>query len=49
MSGFPRNENPGEKVTINQNVNAADDRLLAADKAWPDSIEFSTSFAMHFG
>ena len=29
---YPRNENRGEKVKINQNVRATDDRRLAADK-----------------
>ena len=30
---YPRNENRGEKIQINKNVNAADLRRLAADKA----------------
>ena len=39
VSGFPcsynnKKENRGEKVKINQNLSAADDRRLAADKAW---------------
>ena len=42
---YPRNENREEKVTINKNFNAADDRQLAADKVRPISNEFSTSFA----
>ena len=29
-------------------INAADERRLAADKARPISIEFTTSFAMHY-
>ena len=41
---YPRNENRGEKVKISKNSNAADDRQLAADKARPVIIEFSTSF-----
>ena len=45
---YPRNENRREKVTINKNSNAADDRHLAADKARPVSIEFSTLFANAF-
>ena len=39
-----------KKIKINQIFNATDDRLLAAaDKARPISIEFATSFAMHYG
>ena len=34
-----------EKVKINKTVNAADDQQLAAEKARPVSIEFSTSAA----
>ena len=45
---YPRNENRREKVTINKNSNAADDRQLAADKVRPISIEFPTSFANAF-
>ena len=41
---YPRTENRGEKVKINKNFNATDDRRLAADKARPLSIEFSASF-----
>ena len=35
-----------EKVKINRNFDAADDRWLDADKARPVSIEFPTSFAL---
>ena len=41
---YPRNENRGEKAKINKEIKAADDRHLAADKARPINIEFSTSF-----
>ena len=40
---FPGNENREKKVKIRKNFNAADDRRLAADKAQPINIEFSTS------
>ena len=45
FDNYQRNENRGEKVKINKNSITADDRQLAADKARPISIEFSTSFA----
>ena len=45
---YPRNENRGEKAKINKKIKAADDRHLAADKARPVSIEFSTLFANAF-
>ena len=46
---YPRDENCGGKVQINKTFNAADDRRLAADKARPIGIGFSTSFAMLCG
>ena len=45
---YPRNENRGgKKIKINKYFNATDDRRLAADKAWPISVEFAMAFAMH--
>ena len=38
-----------KKIKINKNVHAVDDSRLAADKARSISIEFATSFAMHYG
>ena len=46
---YSRDENRGGKVVINKNSSAADDRQLAADRARPISVDFSTSLAMHCG